>query len=135
MQRFMSLGIVVLAAVALSGCGGAAPGPVTAQLKEFSITLGRASATPGAVTFNVTNAGAIVHEFVVLDTDAAAGSLQVGADGTVSEDGLTVVNEIEDIAVGATPTLTVTLTAGHYAIICNVPGHYAGGMHADFQVQ
>lgn len=72
---------------------------------------------------------------MVIDTDTAAGSLTVGADGTVSEDGLTVVNEIEDIAVGANPTLSVTLAAGHYVIICNIAGHYAGGMHADFQVQ
>jgi uncharacterized cupredoxin-like copper-binding protein len=130
----LSLTTVALAAV-MSGCSAAPTGPVTASLKEFSITLGRATASPGSVTFNVTNAGTILHEFVVLDTDTAAGSLVVTADGTVSEDGLTVVDEIEDIAVGATPSLTVNLTAGHYAIICNVPGHYAGGMHTDFQVQ
>lgn len=130
----LSLATVALAAV-ISGCSAAPTGPITASLKEFSITLGRATATAGSVTFNVTNAGTILHEFVVLDTDTAAASLTVGPDGIVSEDGLTVVNEIEDIAVGATPTLTVPLTAGHYAIICNIAGHYAGGMRADLQVQ
>ncbi len=135
MNRIAAIGAAVLVAAAFAGCGGAATGPVTAELKEFTITLGRASASAGTVVFNVHNGGAIVHEFVVLDTDTAAGSLQVGADGTVPEEGLTVVNEIEDIAVGASPTLSVTLAAGHYAIICNVAGHYAGGMHTDFQVQ
>ena len=133
-RMVLSLATVVLAAV-VSGCSTPAAGPITARLQEFSITLGRTTAAPGSVTFNVNNAGTIVHEFVVLDTDTAAGSLTVGPDGTVPEDGLTVVNEIEDIAVGATPTLTVTLAAGHYAIICNIAGHYAGGMHTDLQVQ
>lgn len=126
-------GVVALVAV-LSACGGAATGPISADLKEFSITLGRATATAGTVQFNVKNSGAVVHEFVVLDTDTPANGLTVTGE-TVSEDGLAVVNEIEDIAVGATPTLTVTLTPGHYAIICNVEGHYAAGMRADLTVQ
>lgn len=133
-RMVLSLATVALAGV-ISGCSAAPTGPITASLKEFTITLGRATASPGSVTFNVTNAGTIVHEFVVIDTDSAAGSLTVGPDGTVSEEGLTVVNEIEDIAVGATPALTVTLAAGHYAVICNIAGHYAGGMHTDLQVQ
>ena len=139
MARFLWIALVALLALAMTGCGGggggATPGPVTAELKEFSITLGKTSAPAGAVQFNVRNNGSIVHEFVVIDTDTQAASLTVGADGTVSEEGLTVVDEIEDVAVGATPTLNVTLAAGHYAIICNVAGHYAGGMHVDFQAQ
>ncbi len=27
------------------------------------------------------------------------------------------------------------LKKGHYALICNLPGHYQGGMHADFTVR
>jgi uncharacterized cupredoxin-like copper-binding protein len=132
-RLILSLASIALIAVT-AGCSAAPTGPVTAQLKEFSITLGRTTASPGSVTFNVTNAGTLPHEFVVVDTDTPAGSLPVEG-ALVSEDALTVVDEIEDIAVGATPTLTVNLTAGHYAIICNVEGHYASGMHADFQVQ
>ena len=127
--------LMAFAALVASGCSAAPAGPVTARLQEFSITLGRATATPGSVQFSVTNGGTIVHEFVVIDTDAAANSFTVGPDGTVSEDGLSVVDEIEDIAVAATESLTVNLSAGHYVLICNVPGHYAAGMRADFQVQ
>jgi uncharacterized cupredoxin-like copper-binding protein len=136
MNRSTGVGIGILLAAALTGCGGgSATGPVSAELKEFSIQLGRTTSPAGTVAFNVRNNGTLVHEFVVIDTDTAAGGLTVGADGTVSEDGLTVVDEIEDIAVGATPSLSVTLAAGHYAIICNVPGHYASGMHTDFTAQ
>jgi uncharacterized cupredoxin-like copper-binding protein len=28
----------------------------------------------------------------------------------------------------------VKLKAGHYALICNLPGHYAAGQHIDFTV-
>ncbi|MEP7158039.1 MAG: sulfocyanin-like copper-binding protein [Chloroflexota bacterium] len=134
MNRLAAMaGVVALGAV-LSACGGAATGPISADVKEFSITLGRSTAAAGTVQFNVKNSGAVVHEFVVIDTDTAAGALPITGD-TVSEDGLTVVDEIEDIAVAATPTLSVTLTPGHYAIICNIEGHYAAGMHADLTVQ
>jgi uncharacterized cupredoxin-like copper-binding protein len=134
MKRFAAT-LMAVAALVASGCSAAPAGPVTARLQEFSINLGRATASPGNVEFSVTNGGSIVHEFVVIDTDAAANSLTVGADGSVSEDGLSVVDEIEDIAVASTQSLTVNLAAGHYVLICNLPGHYAGGMRADFQVQ
>jgi uncharacterized cupredoxin-like copper-binding protein len=26
------------------------------------------------------------------------------------------------------------MTSGHYAVVCNLPGHYANGMHQDFWV-
>jgi uncharacterized cupredoxin-like copper-binding protein len=28
--------------------------------------------------------------------------------------------------------LTIDLPQGHYAVVCNLPGHYAAGMHQDF---
>jgi uncharacterized cupredoxin-like copper-binding protein len=134
MKRFAAI-VMSVAALVASGCSAAPAGPVTARLQEFSINLGRGTATPGSVQFSVTNGGSIVHEFVVIDTDTAANALTVGADGTVSEEGLSVVDEIEDIPVASTQALTVNLSAGHYVLICNLPGHYAGGMRADFQVQ
>ena len=87
------------------------------------------------MTFQINNAGTVVHEFVVMKTDLAADKLPIDTSkGVVSEEtsGLTVIDEVEDIAIGATPSLAVTLPAGHYVLICNLPGHYAGGMHADF---
>ena len=56
-------------------------------------------------------------------------------DNKIDESVLTPVDEIEDIAVGATPTLTVDLAAGHYVLLCNIETHYAQGMHADLDVQ
>ena len=35
---------------------------------------------------------------------------------------------------GATKTITIDLKPGHYVLFCNLPGHYAAGMHQDFWV-
>src|SRR2546425_1192379 len=35
---------------------------------------------------------------------------------------------------GQTKPLVITLLPGHYALMCNLPGHYRMGMHQDFTV-
>jgi uncharacterized cupredoxin-like copper-binding protein len=116
--------------------GGSASGnQVTAKESEFKIELGATSAAAGSVTFQINNAGTVVHEFVVMKTDLASDKLPIdSSEGVASEDtpGVTAIDEIEDIAVGASPSLTVDLPAGHYVVICNLPAHYAAGMRADF---
>ncbi|MDQ3127804.1 MAG: cupredoxin domain-containing protein [Chloroflexota bacterium] len=103
------------------------------ELKEWSVTPASVTAKAGPITFNVKNAGAAVHEFVVVKTDLKAEALPVS--GTkIDESALTPVDEIEDIAVGATPTLTVTLAAGHYVLLCNIETHFGLGMRSDFDV-
>ena len=117
---------------AASGSAGAS---VAAKLSEFKIELDATSAAGGPVTFALTNASTIVHEFVVFKTDLAPDKLPLAADGTeVDEEGagMTLVDEVEDIAVGATASLPVDLAAGHYILICNIPAHYTSGMHAEF---
>jgi uncharacterized cupredoxin-like copper-binding protein len=120
---------------ASSGGGGGTS--VTAKLTEFKIELGATSAPAGPVTFELTNSGTVVHEFVVFKTDLAVDKLPLAADGaTVDEAGagasLTLVDEVEDIAVGATASLAVDLPAGHYVAICNIPAHYTSGMRTEF---
>lgn len=107
---------------------------VNATLKEMSIGLDRAYAARGSVTFSVTNAGTVVHEFVVLKTDIAEGALPPSTDeaGKVQEVGH--VDEIGSIDPGTTKTLTVSLEPGKYLLICNEPGHYAAGMHTAFTI-
>ena len=45
------------------------------------------------------------------------------------------VGEIPGLAPGATKTLRLTLKAGHYALICNMAGHYMAGQRIDFTVK
>jgi uncharacterized cupredoxin-like copper-binding protein len=85
------------------------------------------------VTFSIKNVGMAVHEFVVIRTDLKADALPMAGD-VVDEAAVTVIDEVENIPLRATPTLDVDLSAGHYALICNIAEHYAAGMHTDFEV-
>jgi uncharacterized cupredoxin-like copper-binding protein len=132
------LSLAVLAALALvaGSCGGD-EGGVDATLKDFEITLDPSSVAAGEVTFNIHNDGPSTHEFVVFDTSLAEDALPTDENGDVDEEGspdITVVDEVEDIPDGADETLTVNLQAGSYVIVCNLPGHYASGMHTTITV-
>ena len=41
---------------------------------------------------------------------------------------------VDGIAPGGSSWVTVTLAAGRYEIVCNLPGHYAAGMYAQLTV-
>ncbi len=97
----------------------------------------------GTVSLRVVNQGAATHELVVLPLPAgqAAGARAVGADGRVDETGSLgeasrscAAGEGDGIAAGATGWVTLTLQAGRYELVCNLPGHYAAGMHAELDV-
>jgi uncharacterized cupredoxin-like copper-binding protein len=109
-----------------------ATGTVNATLQEFSITPSSTTARAGSVTFAVRNAGHVPHELVVIRTDKPASAL-LGPGGRAVEDGN--VGETGDLAPGATKSVKLKLTPGHYALICNLPGHYAAGQHVDFTVR
>jgi uncharacterized cupredoxin-like copper-binding protein len=119
--------------------------PVTVSLGETDAThmyiqLSQATAPTGKVAFIVTNQGSKTHEFVVLATDIPAGSFPIvtfeGQTNRINEDakGVTNVGETGDMESGTIKLLTIDLRAGHYAVVCNLPGHYAMGMHQDFWV-
>ena len=89
----------------------------------------------GVVSFVVTNNGSIHHEFVIVTGDPTG--TKGDAPGRVSEAnhiGGDSGPEIGDIAPGQTKVLTVTLAAGTYTAMCNLPGHYVAGMHFQFTV-
>src|SRR3954451_11317991 len=115
-------------AASASGSGSATT--VAATESEFKIDLASTTAPAGPVTFHIKNGGTTLHEFVVVRTDLAAAKLPLASSAPeVDEDSkdLTSVDEVEDIAAGATADLKVDLPAGHYVVICNVPGHYSSG--------
>ncbi len=87
----------------------------------------------GAIRFDATIRGALQHEFAIYRTDLDAGDLPQ-AEGLVDESSadLTVVLRIETFE--ASRLETVTLEAGHYALVCNLPGHYQLGMFTNFTV-
>jgi uncharacterized cupredoxin-like copper-binding protein len=122
----------------------AAPSLVTVYLGENDAThmfikLSSATAASGKVTFVVTNDGTHKHEFVVLQTDTPAANFPIasfeGEKNRIDEDAAgTNVGETGDMEPGATQALAIDLKPGHYALVCNLPGHYRMGMHLDFTV-
>lgn len=131
--------LVAGALFVLAACSSDDEGP-NVELKEFSVTVSPTSVDSGETTFSVENVGGMIHEFVVVKTDLADDALPTNEDGSVDEEGegIEPVDEIEDIAVGDTPTLTVDLEPGKYVLFCNVVegdiSHYDKGMHTSFTV-
>lgn len=156
--QLATIGMAVLVMGFLPACGGddegaSSPsatsgtsddGMIAVTLQEFAVGAVPASAPGGTVTLDVSNIGPDdVHEFVVISTDLAPTELPTGEDGAVLEDGegMEVIDEIEDLAVDATETLTVELEPGPYVFICNIydkqekESHYQEGMRLGFTVE
>ena len=147
--------LIVLPAVVLvaAACTSASPSPgggggdgttVNVTLQEWSVLPEVSSAAAGEITFRVTNDGPEdVHEFVVIKTELPHGDLPTDETGSVDEEGegMEVIGEIEDLEVGASEDLTVTLDAGSYVLLCNIysededESHYAMGMHTGFTAE
>lgn len=101
----------------------------------------------GRVEFAVANEGAIEHEVIFIRTDADSGDLPPDDAGGAAEDGAVTpigsghgdggdpahVGTHFDAGDGG--TVSVDLEPGRYAVICNLPGHYAAGMHANIEVR
>ncbi|HEX4745566.1 MAG TPA: hypothetical protein VFU99_01685 [Gaiellaceae bacterium] len=155
------LGVAVLS-VSVTACGGdddsstsaAAKGTIVdTKLGESGLTYfvrpDRATVEAGTVTFAVTNAGELTHEFIVYSNldDVPPGDLPINAEEDVAD-------LVEENIIGAAPyatppivpsdkkpgaadpripgggwgaELTVELAAGKYILLCNLPGHYTGG--------
>jgi uncharacterized cupredoxin-like copper-binding protein len=109
----------------------ATTGPIDVVMKEFTLVPAPAATAAGKVTFNVSNKGRLKHEFVVVKTDKPADQLLKGSEADETGN----VGEIGDLPPGSSKNLSLMLKAGHYALICNVKGHYKAGQHADFTVK
>jgi uncharacterized cupredoxin-like copper-binding protein len=103
---------------------------------KMGITLDHASVQAGRVTFVITNdAVGEKHELVVLKLAKPDAELPYDAAAErVVEAKAKKLGEVENIAPGASKTLTLDLKPGSYKLICNIKGHYAGGMSAEVTV-
>lgn len=114
------------------------PAPtVHTYVREWAIDPQPARVEAGNVSFQVHNQGSMKHELLVMKTSLPATQLPVGSDDVVHlGEGMEVMVEIEpeDLPGGAVAQKSVVLASGHYVLICNIPGHYARGLRADFEV-
>lgn len=125
----------MVCAIALTGAAFAVAGgsatKVSVSLKEFKVIPLPAKAKPGAVTFSVKNTGKIAHELVVLKTTIAPSKLP--KQGAKAKE-IGRVGRLASVKPGGTGKLTLTLKAGAYVLICNLPAHYGAGQYAGFKV-
>jgi uncharacterized cupredoxin-like copper-binding protein len=137
--RRAALTVAVAAALAASGMTVAAsagqPRRVAAKLGEYSIKLDRGSVSHGRVSFTIRNDGKAVHEFIVLKSSLQPDALPRNGSKVNEGSAGRVIDEVEDIKPGRSATLTLNLKAGRYVLLCNLAGHYPGGMHAGLRVK
>jgi uncharacterized cupredoxin-like copper-binding protein len=90
-----------------AACGQKTPAPsaVTVSIKEWAIEPAEMRVAAGKVTFTVTNAGTIDHDFAI----EGAGKIDL-------------------ITPGDIKTLEITLAPGNYNILCDLAGHKEAGM-------
>lgn len=154
MRKALAIPATILLAASVAACGGSddsTSGDVTSSaptteastsatssgeldvgMTEFAFQPADAVTEAGDVTIKASNDGDVVHELVILDTDADPADLPL-AGGAVDES--TAVGEIADVEPGATKSATMKLTPGTYAMVCALPGHYEGGMYGSLTVK
>jgi len=111
----------------LAACSGQPAGPtvIHATLTEFGVALDKTSVLAGAITFEIENTGAIVHELVLEPSGAHDEPFEAGG----------VESEVEDIEPGATASFEWTLEPGEYQLACYIEGHFEAGMYTTFTVK
>jgi uncharacterized cupredoxin-like copper-binding protein len=146
--RMALLAALLVGVLALAACGGddegeaVEPAPaaegvtVNVEAGEYYFTPNPASAPVGDITFTSNNVGAEEHELIVYLSDEDPDSLPVEGDLAVLEEDAELGEiEPEDLQPGATGSMTLTLEAGNYILLCNIEGHYGQGMYAGFTVE
>ena len=141
-QDLRIIPVVLFVAVLFGACGAdgnsaetGISNDITGSVKEWEVTTSATTAKAGEVKFTITNDGTLGHEFLVVKTDIASGKIPLDGDHFAEPtDGIEIIDEIGEFAVGTTETLTLYLEAGNYQIVCNLPGHYNNGMHIAFEV-
>ena len=115
--------------------GYGAPG-LDLSKATMGIKLSRPSAPAGEVTFDVTNVSKdTIHEMIVMFlADPAKPLPYIESENRVDEDRAGDKGEVSELEPGKSGSLTVVLQPGKYVLICNVPGHFAAGMWASFEV-
>ena len=126
--------ILVLAiSLALTSCGGgskSASTDLTVTLTDFHFSPNQFTVPAGQeITLNLSNTGAVVHNFVIMKQGQSAG------DEFTDEDLPNVYWQVELAPGGSTKTSFVAPSdPGDYEVVCKTPGHIQAGMVAKLTV-
>ncbi len=142
-SKRMTMCAAALTAFAIAGCGSSGDKPASAPASgavdaiqvtlgkpdEFMLTLSTAQAKPGTVKFHVTNLGTTDHEMIVIPLPSGAAPAVLKDPSTGEANEAASLGEVGSTPVGKSGDVTLQLKAGKYALLCNEPGHFAGGMY------
>jgi uncharacterized cupredoxin-like copper-binding protein len=131
-------GATALAAVACSGSPQASAAGVAVTLRDFAVDVADTTLPTGSNKLAIHNSGAALHELEVFKVPAGVDAAALPVTNNVADTdsaGLTVIDEVENVAPSTGANLTVNLEPGTYAFICNLPTHYGLGMHTIVTVE
>jgi uncharacterized cupredoxin-like copper-binding protein len=139
-RMLSGLAACMVLAGAVAACGGTTGASkdatvVRVSLRDFAIVAAPEQVPAGMVVFQIHNRGPDMHELIVVRLTGT--SLPLRSDGlTVDEEALVkdTVGALEPGAAGPVRELRVRLEPGRYELICNMSGHYMGGMHVGLLV-
>ena len=121
-----------------------ATGSIGVVLGEWSVLPDAEEAAAGTIDLEVENDGRVVHELLVISSDADAGDLPTTPDGAVDTSKVEVVAEAKDIQPEGRADVAPDLDAGPYVLVCNIVdqaddgttrSHYKLGMRTGFVVR
>jgi uncharacterized cupredoxin-like copper-binding protein len=139
MRRVRAPMLLAVGVLIVAGCssGGRPAGAPVAPIveRDFKISARNHELPAGEVDLSVRNQGPDAHELIVVRESNAG--LPLRKDGlTVDEDAIEkqTLGALEPGQPGGVRHLRVRLTPGRYLLLCNMSGHYMGGMHAELVV-
>jgi hypothetical protein len=141
LNRLIAVAILAVAVFPISGCSSSQPAKraqgreIQVNERDFKIALPRERVRAGNATLVVHNKGPDSHELIVVR--ARSSRLPLRREGTTVDEDLlepVIPAALEPESPG-THRLKVHLTPGRYELICNMSGHYFGGMRAQLVVQ
>jgi uncharacterized cupredoxin-like copper-binding protein len=115
----------LLAILVLTACGGGgASTTLNVTMTDFQYTPAEFIIPAGKeITLNITNNGAVIHEFVIMKY-----GLNIGEDFGDEDEG-NIYWEVEvDPAQSKTVTFTAPSDVGEYQVVCGTEGHFKAGM-------
>jgi uncharacterized cupredoxin-like copper-binding protein len=135
-KKWIWIAVLFLFALVMAACSSGSPGTVNVNETSYKIEPANDSAPAGSVTFHVINkATDMAHDLKVIKSDLDAAKLPTDSAGNVDMTQVSLVGGTDTIQPNGNADVTLNLQAGHYVLICSIPGHYAQGMYANFTVK
>ena len=130
MKRLLLITAVLLSLMLVSCGGSGASTKIDVTMTDFQFQPNQFTVPAGQeITFNATNNGAVVHNFVIMKLGTSAGP------SFDDQDVPNVFWQVELPPGGSTNTsFTAPTDPGDYEVVCKTEGHIAAGMTAKLTV-